>query len=83
MALVEFQHAIVEMHDWKNSVIALSFLSFLIIFFEVALPLVPVFLAILILYKRHTKDKFLRFETDYIKNMRYVQQQTGQVGQLI
>lgn len=55
VALIELQHAIVEMHDWKNSVLVLSFLSFVILFFEVAVPLLPVFLVVMILYKRHTK----------------------------
>lgn len=83
VALVELQHAIFEMHDVKNSLLCLSFLSFLILFFEVTVPLLPIGLVVMILYKRHTKAEFKRFETDYIKNIRYVQLQTAQIAQLI
>jgi hypothetical protein len=53
------------------------------LFFEVTVPLLPIGLVVMILYKRHTKAEFKRFETDYIKNIRYVQLQTAQIAQLI
>lgn len=80
VALIEFQHAIMMFYDWKNSCLVLSLLSFLILFYEVAVPMVPWALAVFMLFNKYSNGKFQRWGVNYVKNMRCVQMQTDQIA---
>jgi len=72
VALIEAIHALMHMHDVKNSLIFLFYVSFMILFYEWALSIIPFSLILIMLYNKHKKSEFKRYEVNYLKNIRCV-----------
>ena len=63
---------IFKMKSVKTTLLFLQIATWVIIFYEWALALLPIGLVIFIFYNFYFKRSFKRPETDYLKNMRFI-----------